>query len=46
MENQIQNTEQENKKPSGDFVKLLIGIAVVIIVLIALKLLASAVGVF
>jgi len=45
MENKNQTIEPENRKSINDFVKLLIGIFVVIIVMVALKYLASALGI-
>jgi len=45
MENKNQAIEPENRKSINDFVKLLIGIFVVIIVMVALKYLASALGI-
>ena len=46
MENKNQITEPADNKSTNDFWKLLIGIVVVIGALVALKLLASALGVF
>jgi hypothetical protein len=45
MENKNHTIEPENKKSSKDFIKLLIGVFVVIISLVILKYLASAFGI-
>lgn len=44
MENNIQKAEPQNHK-SNDFMKLIIGIVIVIVSLIAIKYLASAFGI-
>lgn len=46
MESKNQNIIPEGKKSSNDFIKLLIGIIVVIAAMVALKFLASALGMF
>lgn len=43
MENKI--VEPESKKSMSDFMKLFIGIVIVIIAMVALKFLASALGI-
>jgi flagellar basal body-associated protein FliL len=45
MENINQTSQPNEKKSSNDFVKLVIGIVVFIIVLVALKYLVSALGI-
>lgn len=45
MANKNQTIAPVQKKPGTDFIKLLIGIAVVIVVLVALKLLSEALGI-
>ena len=45
MENTNQTIEPKDKKSSSDFVKLVIGIVVFIIILVALKYLVSALGI-
>lgn len=45
MENKNHIVEPENKKSISDFMKLFIGIVVVIISMVALKYLASALGI-
>ena len=43
MENKI--AEPENKKSMNDFMKLFLGIVIVIMAMVALKLLAGALGI-
>ena len=45
MENKNQAAEPENKKSTNDFMKLFIGIFVVIIALVAIKYLANVLGI-
>ncbi len=45
MQNNNQIISPVQKKPGTDFIKLFIGIAVVIAVLVALKLLSEALGI-
>ena len=45
MENKNHTVQPVNKKSMNDFTKLLIGIVVVIIAMVALKYLASALGI-
>jgi hypothetical protein len=45
MENRNHTVQPVNKKSMGDFTKLLIGIVVVILAMVALKFLASALGI-
>jgi len=45
MTNKNQMIAPVQKKPGTDFIKLLIGIAVVIAILVALKLLSEALGI-
>lgn len=46
MENKNETINPVQKKPGSDFVKLFISIVVVIAILVALKFLAEALGVF
>jgi hypothetical protein len=45
MENKNHTVQPENKKSMSDFMKLFIGIVVVILAMVALKYLASALGI-
>jgi len=45
MENKNHTVQPENKKSMNDFMKLFIGIVIVIIAMVALKYMASALGI-
>lgn len=45
MENTNQTIQPNDKKSSNDFIKLVIGIFVFIVILVALKYLVSALGI-